>query len=108
MLVAPTSVWAVMSRGRSRVPAPGRWEITVQATLKTAQPAHAIRVQVRAIVNAFKPWVKSLLSSIDTPPTKETVKHVISHIIVLRVHDAPHAYILQELRWPYRVRDPPH
>ena len=53
-------------------------------------------VRARAIVNAAGPWVKDLLSSIDTPATKETVKHIKgSHIIVPRVHDAPHAYILQ-------------
>jgi D-erythritol 1-phosphate dehydrogenase len=53
-------------------------------------------VRARAIVNASGPWVKSLLSHIDTPPTKESVKHIKgSHIIVPRVHNEPHAYILQ-------------
>jgi D-erythritol 1-phosphate dehydrogenase len=53
-------------------------------------------VRARAIVNASGPWVKFLLSHIDTPPTKESVKHIKgSHIIVPRVHDEPHAYILQ-------------
>ena len=53
-------------------------------------------IHARAIVNAAGPWVKDLLSSIDTPATKETVKHIKgSHLIVPRVHDAPHAYILQ-------------
>jgi D-erythritol 1-phosphate dehydrogenase len=53
-------------------------------------------VRARAIVNASGPWVKSLLSNIDTPATKESVKHIKgSHIIVPRVHDEPHAYILQ-------------
>ena len=53
-------------------------------------------IYARAIVNAAGPWVKDLLSSIDTPATKETVKHIKgSHLIVPRVHDAPHAYILQ-------------
>ena len=37
-----------------------------------------------------------MLAHIDTPATKETVKHIKgSHIIVPRVHDEPHAYILQ-------------
>ena len=53
-------------------------------------------IPARAIVNAAGPWVKDLLAHIDTPATKETVKHIKgSHIIVPRVHDEPHAYILQ-------------
>lgn len=82
--------------GASRVPAPDGGRSLWQATLENSATGALDQVQVRAIVNASGPWVKSLLSSIDTPPTKETVKHVKgSHIIVPRVHDAPHAYILQ-------------
>jgi D-erythritol 1-phosphate dehydrogenase len=68
------------------------WHATIRdSKTNAAQTAHS-----RAIVNAAGPWVKNLLSSIDTPATKETVKHIKgSHIIVPRVHDAPHAYILQ-------------
>jgi len=68
------------------------WHATIlDSNTNIEQTVHA-----RAIVNAAGPWVKALLSSIDTPATKETVKHIKgSHIIVPRVHDAPHAYILQ-------------
>ncbi len=68
------------------------WHASIRdSKTNTEQTVHA-----RAIVNAAGPWVKDLLSSIDTPATKETVKHIKgSHIIVPRVHDAPHAYILQ-------------
>jgi glycerol-3-phosphate dehydrogenase len=53
-------------------------------------------IHARAIVNASGPWVKSLLDCIQTAPTKETVRHIKgSHIIVPRVHDKHHAYILQ-------------
>lgn len=66
------------------------------ATLENSDNREQMTVHARAIVNASGPWVKSLLAGIDTPATKETVKHVKgSHIIVPRVHDAPHAYILQ-------------
>jgi D-erythritol 1-phosphate dehydrogenase len=66
------------------------------ATIRDAKTGVEQTVHARAIVNAAGPWVKDLLSSIDTPATKETVKHIKgSHIIVPRVHDAPHAYILQ-------------
>jgi glycerol-3-phosphate dehydrogenase len=70
----------------------GIWIATVRNTETGAEST----VHASAIVNAAGPWVKDLLSHIDTPPTKETVKHVKgSHIIVPRVHDKPHAYILQ-------------
>ena len=66
------------------------------ATIRDSNTNIEQTVHARAIVNAAGPWVKALLSSIDTPATKETVKHIKgSHIIVPRVHDAPHAYILQ-------------
>ncbi len=66
------------------------------ATIRDNTTQKEETVRARAIVNASGPWVKALLSNIDTPPTKESVKHIKgSHIIVPRVHDAPHAYILQ-------------
>lgn len=67
-----------------------------QATIRDSKTNIEQTVHARAIVNAAGPWVKDLLYSIDTPATKETVKHIKgSHIIVPRVHDAQHAYILQ-------------
>ncbi len=66
------------------------------ATIRDSKTGIEETVHARAIVNAAGPWVKDLLASIDTPATKETVKHIKgSHLIVPRVHDAPHAYILQ-------------
>ena len=66
------------------------------ATIRDSKTTSEHTVYARAIVNAAGPWVKDLLANIDTPATKETVKHIKgSHIIVPRVHDAPHAYILQ-------------
>ncbi len=66
------------------------------ATIRESKTNVEQTVHAHAIVNAAGPWVKDLLASIDTPATKETVKHIKgSHLIVPRVHDAPHAYILQ-------------
>ena len=66
------------------------------ATMRDSNTNIEQTIHARAIVNAAGPWVKDLLSSIETPATKETVKHIKgSHLIVPRVHDAPHAYILQ-------------
>ena len=50
----------------------------------------------RALVNAAGPWVKDLLDGISPGSIRAQVRHVKgSHIVVPRVHDEPHAYILQ-------------
>ncbi len=52
-------------------------------------------IRARAIVNAGGPWVKDVLDRLDDP-TRAGVRHVKgSHIVVPRVHDEEHAYILQ-------------
>ena len=80
----------VLFAGAKRVGAV--WHATIRDSFTNLEQT----IHARAIVNAAGPWVKTLLSSIDTPATKETVKHIKgSHIIVPRVHDSPHAYILQ-------------
>jgi len=67
-----------------------------RVTLEDPGRAETTTVLARAIVNASGNWVKALLARIDTPPTKDSVKHVKgSHIIVPRVHEERHAYILQ-------------
>ncbi len=53
-------------------------------------------VNARSIVNAAGPWVKQLLDTAVHVPMSATVKLVKgSHIVVPRVHDQQHAYILQ-------------
>ncbi|TAG48775.1 MAG: glycerol-3-phosphate dehydrogenase [Betaproteobacteria bacterium] len=72
------------------------WQATIRGTQSQGAHDPFENINARAIVNAAGPWVKSLLDNIDTPETKETVKHIKgSHIIVPRVHDRKHAYILQ-------------
>jgi glycerol-3-phosphate dehydrogenase len=54
------------------------------------------QVSARALVNAAGPWVKSVLEreiGIETPGRVRLVRG--SHIVVPRVHDRRHAYILQ-------------
>lgn len=53
-------------------------------------------VAARALINAAGPWVKAVREAIATAPSPETVRHIKgSHLIVPRVHDRKHAYILQ-------------
>ncbi len=53
-------------------------------------------VRARALINAAGPWVKVVRDAIATAPSPETVRHIKgSHLIVPRVHERKHAYILQ-------------
>jgi len=66
-----------------------------RAMLRDGQDA-ASEVTVRAIVNAAGPWVCDVLGELSGVSAGAAVRHVKgSHIVVPRVHDAEHAYILQ-------------
>ena len=66
-----------------------------RATL-TDERGTTTEVRARAIVNAGGPWVARVLETIAAAPPKASVRHVKgSHIVVPRVHDQDHAYILQ-------------
>ena len=54
------------------------------------------QVAARALVNAAGPWVRAVLDELSGVPATASVRLVKgSHVVVPRVHDAPHAYILQ-------------
>ena len=66
-----------------------------RATLRDASGA-TTEVTARALVNAAGPWVKQVRDTISGTPTKEGIRHIKgSHIVVPRVHEGAHAYILQ-------------
>ncbi|MDX1374684.1 MAG: glycerol-3-phosphate dehydrogenase, partial [Burkholderiales bacterium] len=69
----------------------GRW----QARLRDAQGVeHA--VSARALVNAAGPWVKAVLNDRLGQPSSEAVRLVQgSHIVLPRLYDGEHAFILQ-------------
>ncbi len=70
--------------------ADGAW----RATLADAGGEREVRA--KAIVNVGGPWVADVLKSVPVAPTGASVRHVKgSHIVVPRVHDEAHAYILQ-------------
>jgi len=74
------------------------WRVTLRGEAAGASPARAeaSAVSARILVNAAGPWVKSLLDrelNIDSPGKVRLVKG--SHIVVPRIHDKRHAYILQ-------------
>ena len=80
---------------RARAASPGGataslWRLTLRDAGATFE------VQARALVNAAGPWVRSVLDRelrIRTPGAIRLVKG--SHIVVPRLHDRAHAYILQ-------------
>ncbi|MDH5286338.1 MAG: glycerol-3-phosphate dehydrogenase [Betaproteobacteria bacterium] len=68
----------------------GAW----RATLRDAAGTREVRA--KAIVNVAGPWVAEVLDTVPHLPTGASVRHVKgSHIVVPRVHEEAHAYILQ-------------
>jgi glycerol-3-phosphate dehydrogenase len=69
----------------------GHWRMTLQEASGETQ-----EVSARALVNAAGPWVKQVQDEVSAEPTQARVRHVKgSHIVVPRVHQEAHAYILQ-------------
>ena len=66
-----------------------------RATLRTAD-GDEVGIGARAIVNASGPWVKRVLNDRLRQPSREDVRLVRgSHLVLPRLYDAEHAYILQ-------------
>jgi glycerol-3-phosphate dehydrogenase len=69
----------------------GHWLLTLQEANGETQ-----EVSARVLVNAAGPWVKQVQDEVSAEPTQARVRHVKgSHIVVPRVHQEAHAYILQ-------------
>ena len=69
----------------------GRW----QARLRDAQGAERT-IEARAVVNAAGPWVKSVLNDRLGQPSDEAVRLIQgSHIVLPRLYEGEHAFILQ-------------
>ncbi len=67
------------------------WRVTLQEADGTRYERRA-----RAFVNAAGPWVKQIHDEAIAEPSRASVRHVKgSHIVVPRVHERDHAYILQ-------------
>ena len=76
-----------------------RWDIEL-----AAPDGSPVKLTARGLVNAAGPWVKHFLDEqthVKTPKTVRLVKG--SHIVVPRLHDGDHAFILQN-RDPLRAR----
>lgn len=70
----------------------GAWSLT----LRDVDSGASSEARAKGIVNAAGPWVKHLLDDTLRVPTTSNVKLVKgSHIVVPRIHDHQHAYILQ-------------
>ncbi len=83
-------------RTRTRVVSGKRSGDAWQIELRNVDTAAESTVYARGIVNAAGPWVKHLLDDALHVPMRATAKLVKgSHIVVPRIHDKPHAYILQ-------------
>ena len=80
----------------------GNWKIS----LESANGFQKEEVTARVLVNAAGPWVKSVLDDtvgIASPGKVRLVRG--SHIVVPRIHDRRHAFILQKSRPAHRIHD---
>ena len=83
-------------RTRTRMVSGKRNADVWQIVLRNADSSEEWSVNARGVVNAAGPWVKQLLDDAVHVPMRASVKLVKgSHIVVPRVHDQRHAYILQ-------------
>jgi glycerol-3-phosphate dehydrogenase len=83
-------------RTRTRVTGGKREGDVWRIALCNADSGAESSVSAHGIVNAAGPWVKQLLDDAVHVPMNATVKLVKgSHIVVPRVHEEQHAYILQ-------------
>ncbi len=83
-------------RTRTRVLSGKRSGDAWQILLHNVDTGQESSVSARGIVNAAGPWVKHLLDDALRVPMSATAKLVKGcHIVVPRVHDHQHAYILQ-------------
>jgi len=74
----------------------GEWVANLQTTGGAENSGAARSVTARALVNAAGPWVQSLLDHELKGASPGKVRLVKgSHIVVPRIHDKRHAYILQ-------------
>jgi glycerol-3-phosphate dehydrogenase len=85
------AVW-VGHRMINAVRASGRWQVEIenQASQQT------ITVSARAIANAAGPWVAEVLTQRLAGSSEQAVRLIKgSHIVVRRLYDGDHAYVLQ-------------
>jgi glycerol-3-phosphate dehydrogenase len=67
-----------------------------EGALWHASLSGGVEVQARAIVNAAGPWVKDVLNQRLGQPSRDAVRLVKgSHIVLPRLYDGEHAFILQ-------------
>lgn len=75
------------------------WQVTLQPLTASGEATAAtISLKTKAIVNAGGPWVAQLFSDALTEKTPQQIRLVKgSHIVVPKLHDQPHAYMLQNV-----------
>jgi glycerol-3-phosphate dehydrogenase len=69
---------------------PDHWEVTLRGPDRQGE-----RIRARAIVNAAGPWVQQALDAAQAPRPGAVRLIRGSHIVVPRLYDGEHAYILQ-------------
>jgi glycerol-3-phosphate dehydrogenase len=68
-----------------------QWQLTLQTTR-----GETLSVQARAIINAAGPWVNDLAQTIHAPIQTEITLVQGSHLIIPKLYEGEHAYLLQD------------
>ncbi|WP_417615237.1 glycerol-3-phosphate dehydrogenase [Oceanisphaera sp.] len=74
----------------------GSWQVTLENTEAGGHAAQQESYRCKVLVNAAGPWASSMFDEVLAQPAPRQLRLVKgSHIVVPRLHDEPHAYILQ-------------
>jgi glycerol-3-phosphate dehydrogenase len=86
------SRWRCVAAARDGEGAGRHWTVELEEVGSGARET----VRARGLVNAAGPWVKAMLDGVAHEPTTKRVRLIKgSHIVVPRLHEGEHAYILQ-------------
>jgi len=77
--------------------ADGRWSLTLQPQGRGTVAGERRAVTASSLVNAAGPWAVDMLSEVRGRPTRRRLRLVKgSHVVVPRLYEGGHAYILQQ------------
>ena len=68
----------------------GRWNCA------SKDSRHPVQVTARALVNASGAWVNQVLGTLDVAPRQHMRLVKGSHLVLRRLYDGDHAYLLQD------------
>ena len=72
-------------------PVGAQWQLTLQP-----KDAPSFTIQARSVINAAGPWVEPVSSLLNIPPHTNITLVQGSHLVLPKLYDGEHAYLLQD------------